>query len=149
MCDPFSLTTGVIALLGTCIKVGTVLNDFYDAIANADAKINGLRGTVQGFIQVLTLMKDTLEQKEIKSSLSTTGHINNHWNHLSASIKDGHETLSELRDLLEKVSRSVSVLNEPRKHARLQKAAQEIGVYQQRIQHYTDTLQLSIQTVIL
>jgi len=145
--DPFSIATGVVALLGTCVTVGTVLNDFCRGIATIEKKIKGLQGTVQSFIQVLTLMKDTLEQEEVKSSLLATGHINSLWSHLFVTIKDGQETLSQLRNLLEKVNRSASVFSGAQKQARLQDVAQDILEYQQQIQRYSDALQLSLQTV--
>jgi DNA mismatch repair ATPase MutS len=94
-------------------------------------------------------MENTLKQDEIKTSLRATGHINDHWHHLSTSIKDGQEILSQLRDLLETVNKKASVLSRPRKHQRLQDAAEEIAAYQQQIQSYKDTLQLSLQTVTL
>lgn len=92
-------------------------------------------------------MKETLEQKEIKDSLGTTGHVNNHWSHISVTIKDGQRTLGRLQKLLEKINKSTSILDETRKNIRLQNDAQEIGVYQSLIQQYNDTLSLSLQTI--
>jgi hypothetical protein len=135
--------------MGVCYQVGTVLKDYVAAVEFVDDKISGLQATVESFSQVLTLMENTLKQDEIRTSLRATGHINNHWHHLSASIRDGQEILCQLRDLLEMVNRNASVLSGPRKHQRLQDAAEEIAAYQQQIQGYRDTLQLSLQTVTL
>jgi hypothetical protein len=52
MVDPLSITTGVIALLTTCIKA--------DGAAIADTKIKGLLTDVGSFSQVLQVMKETL-----------------------------------------------------------------------------------------
>jgi Fungal N-terminal domain of STAND proteins len=145
--DPFSIATGVAGLLSVCYQIGPVLFNLYCAIEIVDTKINRLQVSVESFIQLLTLMQDTLKREEIRTSFTATGHISNHWNHLSTTIKDGHDTLSQLRELLEGVNRSTSVLSGPRKHARLQRAAEEISVYQQQIQGYKDTLQLSLQAV--
>jgi hypothetical protein len=145
--DPLSIASGIAGLLGVCYQVGPVLMNFYCAVEIVDTKINGLQGTVENFVQVLTLMKVTLKRDEIQTSFHATGHISNHWNHLSSTIKDGQETLSQLWDLLEGVNRRTSVLSGTRKHARLQRAAEEIGMYQQQIQCYKDTLQLSLQAV--
>jgi hypothetical protein len=147
--DPLSVATGILALLGTCIKTGTVLKDLYDGAAIVDFKVKGLLTEVESFTQVLRLMKDTLEQENVQSSLQATGHIGNHWNNLATSILDGQKTLLQLQDTLEKVNKSVSLLDGTRKHLRLRSAADEISIFQQQIRSYRDTLQLSLQTVIL
>jgi hypothetical protein len=69
MADPISITTGVLGLLGTCVKVGSILKEFYDGAAFADTKVKGLLTDVESFIQVLRLMKDTFEQDQIQASL--------------------------------------------------------------------------------
>jgi hypothetical protein len=147
--DPLSITAGVLALLGVCITTGTALKDLYDGGAISDTKVKGLLTDVESFTQVLRSMKDTLEQEDIQSSLQSTGHISNHWNNLSTSIRDGQKTLLQLQERVEKVNKSVSLLDGPRKHLRLRAAADEIALFQQQIRSYRDTLQLSLQTVIL
>jgi hypothetical protein len=127
--DPLSVTTGVFSLLAVCIRTGTILKDFYDNAAIADTKVKGLLTEVESFTQVLQLMKDTLEQENIKASFQATGHIGNHLNNLGI--------------------KSVGLLDCARKHLRLRSAADEIAVYQQQIRSYRDTLQLTLQTVIL
>jgi len=147
--DPLSIMAGVVGLLGAAVATGTALKDFYDGAATADTKVKGLMADVESFTQVLKLMKNTLEQEQVQSSLQATGHIGNHWNNLSTSIGDGQKTLVSLQETLEKVNKSVSVLDGPRKHLRLKSASEEIGLYQQQIRSYRDTIQLSMQTVIL
>lgn len=147
--DPLSITTGVLSLLGVCLQTGLALKDFYDGAAIADTKVKGLLTEVESFTQVLQMMKETLEQEKIQSSLQATGHIGNHWNNLATSIRDGQNTLLQLQETLERVNKSVSVLDGARKHLRLKSAADEIAAYQQQIRSYRDTLQLSLQTVIL
>lgn len=147
--DPLSITTGVLGLLGTCVTVSKALKDFYDGAAIADAKVKGLLTDVENFTQVLTLMKDTLEQEQIKTSFQTTGHMGNHWNNLAASIQDGQSTLLQLQETLEKINKSVSILDGARKHLRLKSASEGILMFQHQIRSYRDTLQLSLQTAIL
>ena len=149
MADPLSITTGVLALLGSCISAGNAIKDFHDGVAIVDVKVKGLLSDVESFAQVLRMMKDTLEEEKVQSSLQVTGHIGNHWSNLSTSIKDGQNTLIQLQNTLDKVNKSVGVLDGPRKHLRLKGAAQEIVMFQQQIRSYRDTIQLSLQTVIL
>jgi hypothetical protein len=147
--DPLSITTGVLALLGACITTGVALKGFYDSAATANIKVKSLLTDVESFAQVLRLMKETLEQKNIQSSFQSTGHIGNHWSSLSTLIEDGQSTLLQVQETIEKVNKSVSLLDGPRRHLRLKGAADEIAVFQHQIQSYKDTLQLSLQTVIL
>src|SRR5438034_889477 len=81
--------------------------------------------------------------------LQSTGHIGNHWRNISRSIQDGTKTLASLQATLEKVNKSATVLDGARKHLRLKWASEEIAIFQHEIRSYRDTLQLSLQTVIL
>ena len=149
MADPLSITTGVVALLTTCIKTGAAVKGFYDGAAIAGLKVKGLLSDVESFARALQLMKETLEQDSIQSSLNSTGHIGNHWTNLSISIQDGHHTLVQLQSTLDRVNKSVDILDGARKHLRLQGASQEIAMLQEQIRSYRDTIQLSLQTVIM
>jgi hypothetical protein len=149
MVEPLSITTGVVALLTTCIKTRAAVKDFHDGAAIAGVKVKGLLSDVEGFAQALRMMKETLEQKDVQSSLHSTGHIGNHWTNLSISIQDGQNTLVQLQSTLDKVNKSVGILDGTRKHLRLQAATQEITMFQQQVRSYRDTIQLSLQTVIL
>jgi len=149
MADPLSITSGILGTLSICVKVGSALKDFHDGAIIAGNKVKGLLTDVESFTQVLQLMKDTLEQEPIQVSFQTTGHIGNHWKNLSASIQDGQNTLVQLQETLKKVNKSVSVLDGARKHLRLKAASEEISIFQLQIRSYRDTLQLSLQTVIL
>ena len=147
--DPLSILAGVVGVLAVCVQAGDSLKTFYNASALADAKVRGLLTDVDSFTQVLQMMKETLERKQIQASMQSTGHIGNHWTNLSTCLRDERNTLDQLREILEKVNKSVSVLDGPRKHLRLRSALDEIGVYQLQIRSYRDTMQLSLQTVIL
>ncbi|KAH6668378.1 hypothetical protein B0J14DRAFT_704048 [Halenospora varia] len=147
--DPLSITAGVVALLTACLKVGASLKEFHEGSAIADVKVKGLLFDVESFTIVLKTIKDTLDEEKVQASLQGRGHIGNHYTNLSASIKDGQNTLTELQTTLDKVNKSVSVLNGPRKHLRLKGAAEEIVVFQLQIRSCRDTLHLSLQAVAL
>ncbi|KAH6716651.1 hypothetical protein BKA61DRAFT_718097 [Leptodontidium sp. MPI-SDFR-AT-0119] len=149
MGDPVSITTGVLALLGTWLKVGWQLKQLYDGAAIANTKVQSLLTDVEGYTRVLQSMKETFQQDKVKSTLEATGHIGSHWSNLSASIRDGQESLSQLEATLDKVNKNVSLLDGARKHIRLMVAADEIVMYQLQIRSHRDTLQLSLQTVML
>ncbi|KAE9382152.1 hypothetical protein N431DRAFT_17323 [Stipitochalara longipes BDJ] len=146
--NPLSITAGVLGLLGTCVKVGSTLKDFYDGASFADTKVKGLLTDVEIFTQVLQLMKITFEQDQIRSSIEITGHIDDHWVFLATSIQDVQNTLLQLQGTLERVNKSVNMLDGARKHLRLKSASEEIGNFQLQIRSYRDSLQLSLQTMI-
>ncbi|KUJ13920.1 uncharacterized protein LY89DRAFT_736918 [Mollisia scopiformis] len=147
--DPSSITTGAFTLLKTCFSTGLAIKDFCNGAAIADTKIKALLSEVEGLTHVLTLMDDTLGREEIKSSLQSTGHIGSHWSTLSTCIQDGQKTLLQLQEVVKKVSKSGNLFDRTRKHMRLQSASGEISVFRKQIRAYKDTLQLSLQTVIL
>lgn len=149
MADPLSITVGVVGLLSACMKVGADLKDIYDGAAIADPAVTSLGLEVEGFAHTLQLMNDTLETPNVKISIQATGHIGNHWNYISKSIKDGQDTVAKLQVTLQKVDKSVSVLDSTRKHFRLKAAAGEIAMYQRQVSFYKDTMQASLQTMIL
>ncbi|KAN0121784.1 hypothetical protein V8E51_000110 [Hyaloscypha variabilis] len=94
--DPLSIATGVLGLLGTCIKVGSTLKAFYDGASFADTKVKGLLTDVESFTQVL-------------HSIKTTSHISARWVFLATSIQDGQTTLLQLQETLERVNKSVTL----------------------------------------
>jgi hypothetical protein len=149
MAELLSITTGVFALLGTCIKVGGALKDFYDGAKSANTRIKALMSNVESFVQTLRLMKDTLEQEEVQSSFQTTGHIGNHWSNIASSIQDGQLTLSRLQSALDRAGKDVKLLDGSRKNLRLKGATDEIVTFQRQIQVHKDTLQLSLQAMVL
>jgi len=66
MADPLSITAGVLGLLGTCVKVGSALKDFYDGASFADTKVKGLLTEVESFTQILRLMKTPSNKNRFK-----------------------------------------------------------------------------------
>ncbi len=147
--DPLTITSGVAALIGVGVKVGFTLKDVYDGTQIVDAKGRALGHEVESLVQVLEFMRATLEEKKMQDAFQSTGHIGNHWKNIAACIEDGQRTLEQLQAVLEKVDKTVVVLDSARKHFRIKFAADEIAMYHGQIRSYKDTMQLSIQTVIL
>lgn len=76
--DPFSTTTGVIALLGTCYTVGIELKKFYDDVGSVNKTVTGLRDDVDALTKVLNTMSASFESV----SKPTAGHIGTHWENI-------------------------------------------------------------------
>jgi len=148
MADPLSIAASVVTLLTVCVKVSRELKHICnDAVV--DTKVESLLHDVESFAEVIQLMAETLKEANVQSSLSATGHIGNHWKNLSRSIRDAQETLGKLQEIVERVNKNVTLLDGPRKRLRLKAAAEEVEVFREHLRSYRDTLQLSLQTIIL
>jgi hypothetical protein len=149
MSDPLSIISGVVGVLSVCVKVGFALKEFYDGVSIVDTKSRGLITEVESFGGILQVLKDTLEQDRIRDSFQATGLIGNLWSSMATSIFDSQNTIIQLQQILEKANKTVRTLDATRKYLRLRGTAEEISIYQQQIRSYRETLQLSLQTVVL
>lgn len=143
--DPLSITTGVLALLGVCYNVGTGLKKLYDDIEAVDETVAAIIEDVKALTKVLNTMKTSFDG--VAGPL--TGHVGAHWENIYSSLKDGNEALEGLYEVVKEVSRETSVLSGTRKQMRLKSAEGKIGLFRNQIQSFRDTLQLSMQALIL
>lgn len=148
MPDPLSITTGVLAILGVCAKVGWQLNQFQDAAKVVDTTVEALKDDVNGIVRVLNALQETIRVSRA-SAFQETGHIGTHWRNLSTSISDGKDVLDNLESLLEHVAKKTTLLNRPRMQLRYQLAEDQLAVLQLRLKSWRDTIQLSLCIVIL
>ena len=125
------------------------LDNFYTNVAAFDNKIQVLRTTIKSFVHVLESMQKTLKEEDIKSSLQATGHINNHWERLSITIKDGQKTLEKLQAVLEQINPNGSILSNAQAKIRFDRVTSDIMMYQEQIQRYKETIHLSLEMVIV
>ena len=145
--DPISATAGVVTVLGLCLRVSVELKKFRNSATEARGVATAMLADITSLRQVLLAMEDTFDEIEIQDSL--TGHIGLHWRNLVTSLQDGHIALEQLEDLVQTCNRDVAVLDQTRRRIRLKSAAETIAEHRQQIQTYKDTLQLSLQTIIL
>lgn len=143
--DPLSITTGVLALLGVCYNVGTGLKKLYDDIEAVDETVAAIIEDVKALTKVLNTMKTSFDG--VAGPL--TGHVGAHWENIYSSLKDGNGALEGLYEVVKEVSRETSVLSGTRKQMRLKAAESKIGLFRKQIQSFRDTLQLSMQALIL
>ncbi|KUJ21160.1 uncharacterized protein LY89DRAFT_428184 [Mollisia scopiformis] len=149
MVDPISITTGVLSLLGTCYKIVSATKAFHDGMVIVDVKVTGLLSDVESFAQALQGLYNTLEEERVKATFQSTGHIGNLWMNLSKTITDGQNTLVQLQSTLDKINKTVGILDNARKQLRLNSSMAELAMFQQQIRSYRDTIQLTLQTFIL
>jgi hypothetical protein len=149
MADPFSIATGVIALIGAVSKISIELRSFCQGSESAESVISSLLTELATFQDVLQATKATLETEQNRPRNNITRHLGTHWRNLSKCIKEGPRTIIKLARLLEDVNRQTSVLDTTRRYMRLKSASQQIESFRHQIQSYKDTMQLSMQTIVM
>jgi hypothetical protein len=149
MVEPLSIVASVGSILGVCIKVGVELKSFRNGIKTVDERLDGLVQDVTSLEQVLVAMKETVDKASGHETVQATGHIGNHWRNLEQALEDGEKALTDLRKVLEGVSKDVKFLDGARKEMRLKSAMEQITAFRQRAQSVRDVLQLSLQSILL
>ena len=145
--DPLTATASVISVLGVCLKVSVELKKFRNAVNEGRATVTAMLADVTSLRQVLQTMEDTFDELDPRSM--STGSIGMHWRSLLISLQDGHTAIKRLEHVVQSCNTDVAFMNATRRHIRLKMAAEEIAEFRQQIQSYKDTLQLSLQTIIL
>jgi len=145
--DPFSVTLGVVTLVGVCSKVGIELKKLRHGAGKASTNINAMLADLKALKAVLDSIEDGFE--ELDSCAPMTGFIGAHWSALKSTLSDGCDSMEKLEALLVLVNKDVKVLDTTRRGLRLKEANDQIVMYRQEIQAYKDALQLSLQSVIL
>jgi hypothetical protein len=147
--DPLSISTAVLAFLSVSIKVCVGLKQLKNEAKDAGTTIHALVTDIGGLRRVLQSMEDTFQDIDDDQVLRETGYIGSHWQNLNHCLNDGYVTLTEFDEMLLELNKSVKVLDQARRQLRLQSAATRIAQFRQQIQAYKDTLQLSLQTIVL
>lgn len=145
--DPLSVTACVVTVLGVCLKVSVELRKFRNGVTEARGTVTAMLADVTSLRQVLQAMEDTFDELNVQSI--STGHIGTHWRNLLTSLQDGHTVLERLEELLRECNKDVAFLDQARRQVRLKSATENIAEFRQQVQSYKDTLQLSLQTIIL
>lgn len=149
MTDPLSIATGIITILGTTLKVGLELRKLCDEVATIEGVLSAIIHDVDSLQLVLEAMNETLSKVGNIDPLHATGHSGNHWRKINRSLQDADSTLSELLVLLQEVSKTTAFLDTPRKTFRYRAMSDKIERYRSQISSYKDTLQMSLQTMVL
>lgn len=147
--DPFSITVGVISLIGTTAKIITSLKGVVDSSRGIDRRLQMLISDVEMFKAMLESMKGTLESKEVRPLLHATGNLTSHWNTISICIQDGENMMSDFADMLEKIDVSVDFMDSTRKVLRLKSSWEDISVFQTQLSSCRETISVSLQAVLM
>jgi hypothetical protein len=147
--DPLSIAATVFSIAKVCAMVVGELKLFVDGARLAGMTINVLLENVQGFQNSLEQMDCLLKDPRIEDTINQTGIVGNHWASLKTCLDKSRDTISSLQDTIADINKTVSVFDSARKHIRLKNALNKIDLYQQLIRSYKDTVNTSLQTLIM
>ncbi|KAK3675088.1 RAM signaling network component [Recurvomyces mirabilis] len=146
MPEPLSIVTGVTGLLKVTWTVGVELKAFRDGVKVVNTKLDGLIQDVEGLETVLKSMRETFANI---TAVYGTGHIGSHWQNIAQALIRGIALVEQLRDEFKKIDKRTAFLDAPRKQFRVNMATDTIAALRVSIQSYRDSLQLSLQTMIV
>ncbi|KAK2592723.1 hypothetical protein QQS21_009566 [Conoideocrella luteorostrata] len=143
--DPFSITTGAVALITASFKAGVELKKLSNGAAEASKNVRAMLADLKALRSVLESIEDGFEELDGKAPLA--GFMGSHWMVLQTCLKDGCDSMERLTKLLQEVNKDVSFMDSARRHVRLKSASDQIAVHRHEIQAYKDALHLSLQSV--
>lgn len=146
MPEPLSIVTGVLTLLHVTGTVAYQLQKLHDAAAVVQSSVTELQNDVQSLRAVLEAMRAAFERINAERS---SGHLGSLWDGVTQSLAEGKRGLEQLRDIMLEVSKETTFLDDYRKQLRLNRSEDRIARIRVHIQSCRDTLQLSLQAVIL
>jgi hypothetical protein len=147
--DPTTISTAVLALLSASLKVCARPQGFRSGVAEAGTSVNALLSDLGGLRNALESMEVTSYEVDDTAVVKQGGQVGVFCRDLIAALDDGCVGLAEFDELLLRLNKEVRGLKEPQRHVRVQAAAAKMALFRQQIQAYTDTLQLSLQAIIL
>jgi hypothetical protein len=138
-----------IAITTACLTVSRELKSFIDGTKLAGPIISVLLHDVEAFQNTLEDMQKIIEDPRMKGSVESSGHVGNHWANLKTCLVDAKGTMESLEAMIVRINKPSTMLDSTRKHLRLKNASDMIGLYQQQIRSYKDTISVSLQTAML
>jgi hypothetical protein len=138
-----------ISVAQVCWKIAEGLGSFISNCKLVGTAVNAIHQDVQDFAKILEVIEKTMKDESVQNSISTSGYVGIYWEYLNTSLGDAKQTLEALSATVIRVNKDVKILDSARKTRRLEKATDEIGIYQQQIRSYKDTINVSLQTTIL
>lgn len=146
MADPLSIAAGVLQLLQTTWTVAYELKKFHDNATVIGKTISDLKHDVEGLARVLESMRDTFESITAEHG---SGHVGTLWTNVARSIEDGKGVLDQIQSQIREINKETKFLDEHRKQLRLNRSEPKMARFRGQIQSYKDSLQLSLQAIML
>jgi hypothetical protein len=116
-----------------------------------DISLQALQSEIDGLREVLTCIETSFRDPQYADAAlkATTGHEIPHWKRVETLMVNCELTLTDLMKVLDRVRKGngFTILNRAVKQIKLSINTSEISAYKQLIQHYKDTMHLSLQII--
>jgi hypothetical protein len=147
--DPVSVIRSTKELVDLCFKV----SDFIENTKNVDLTFRFLESDVHGLQKVLNLVNETVENQGSSTSairLLETKYEREYWRLVHRSMEDCKETLESLGKTLDTAKKeNGQFLRRERMQWHLNLRSGKIGEFRQRIMGFTNTLQITLQLIMM
>ena len=149
-----SAAAAISAVAGKAWELGSFVRELCQGAKTVDGRVRRLESAVTELARACEHVQGQFESMSSSSSSETPALAWDEQGALTASIesqvKDCRRTLKDLRRLLVDLRPSgSSFFGRTSRHVRLQDRGQEINDFSMRIKTHTDTLQMSLQIVII
>jgi len=147
MSDLLSLSLSISSLLGACLSARIELRKLRAAGVDDHSTITASMADVKSLRSISEKMEDVFEELEV--SRPRTGQMGTYWRNFVKSLKLTTQSMEMMSSLLVDANEVMKSLQEEEKQKRLRETLEQLVLFRQRIQVYTDILRLSMQTIKL
>jgi hypothetical protein len=148
--DPLSITAATIGLATFCGQAINILLKFAGNSSNIEFTIQTFADEVCNLDRVLKSITASSKDRSILSLAAGTGHEAQHWRDVLTSLGECRSCITRLVTILEKLEGdNGNVLKRTRRQLRLSIESGEIAVLRRQILAFTQTMQISLQMLLL
>ena len=148
--DPLSITAGTIGLTTFCGQAIKILLKFAGELSSVDLTIKLFSDEVANLNRVLKSITASSKDQSILSLAAGTGHEAQHWRDVLKCLGDCRSCMAGLVNILEKLeSDDGNIFKRARRQLRLSIESGEMAVLRRQILSFTQTMQISLQMLLL
>jgi hypothetical protein len=148
--DPLSITVATIGLATFCGQAINTLSVFAGQSSNVDFTIKTFTDEVSNLDRVLKSITISSKDRSIVSLAAGTGHEAQHWRDVLTRLGDCQSCMTRLVTILEKLeSDDGNIFKRTKRQLRLSIESGEIAVLRRQIFSFTQTMQISLQMLLL
>jgi len=148
--DPLSITMATIGLATFCSQAINILLKFAGESSSVDLTIKSFSDEVANLDRVLKSITASSEGRSILSLAAGTGHEAQHWRDVLKSLGDCRLCMARLVKILEKLeSDDGNIFKRVRRQLKLSIESGEMAVLRRQILSFTQTMQISLQMLLL
>lgn len=148
--DPLSITAAAVSIVTFCSQTTTILAQLIDDNKNVDHTIKGFSDEVTHLSNVVESIGTNFQDPSIALRTSSTGHEGQHWRDVQKCFADAKRCLERLTIILTTLKSSKKgIPGRVVKQVRLSIASGEIALLRRQLSSFTQTMQISLQMILM